>query len=158
MGISFISPESVNHLLHIFLHKYIDSLPFNVNQGQGDLQDGEYLQHFREPWHELNQVVVCQLSEHLGGSQIRSFNLVFIMLEQFVIYFQNINVKYGELGNCFKRFIFYHNLKDHILARFASFKVLVSSDSDFSILLAGFDEYGSVKCEDIFLPLRFVTL
>ena len=36
------------------------------------------------------------------------------MLEQFVIYFQNINVKYGELGNCFKRFIFYHNLKDHI--------------------------------------------
>ena len=114
MGISFISPESVNHLLHIFLHKYIDSLPFNVNQGQGDLQDGEYLQHFREPWHELNQVVVCQLSEHLCGSQIRSFNLVFIMLEQFVIYFQKINVKYGELGNCFKRFIFYHNLKDHI--------------------------------------------
>ena len=114
MGISFISPESVNHLLHIFLHKYIDSLPFNVNQGQGDLQDGEYLQHFREPWHELNQVVVCQLSEHLGCRQIRSFYLVFKMLEQFVIYFQKINVKYGELRNCFKRLIFYHTLKDHI--------------------------------------------
>ena len=73
---------------------------------------------FGELWHELNQVVVCQLFEHLRGSQIRSFYLDFIMLEEFEIYFQKINVKSIELGNIFKSSIFYLALKKIVLARF----------------------------------------
>ena len=100
---------------------------------------------FKKPWHELNQVVVCQLSEHLGGSQIRSFNLVFIMLEQFVTYFQNINVKNLENLETASKDSFSTTISKTTLARFVRVSCPASkSHLEFYILASIFYDFLSL--------------